>query len=156
DESRTPKTFDLIFTAGPEKGNRSLGIYELAKGGWKICLTTTASTRPKIFATKRGSGLALETLKRTAARKREKPEPADHRPYEPVAELEGEWTLLSLVRDGAPLEGSLLKYGKRVDRQNQVTVTFGPQVMFKAKYTVDAAARPKTIDFVPVQGPDKG
>src|SRR5215470_4959186 len=55
DESRTPKTFDLNFTAGPEKGNRSLGIYELTKSAWKICLTTTASTRPKSFATKRGS-----------------------------------------------------------------------------------------------------
>src|SRR5262245_12581118 len=29
DGRKKPKTIDMIFTTGPEKGNRSLGIYEL-------------------------------------------------------------------------------------------------------------------------------
>src|SRR5215469_15645901 len=29
DAAQKPKTFDLKFTAGPEKGNTNLGIYEL-------------------------------------------------------------------------------------------------------------------------------
>ena len=39
DGKKKPKTFDLTFTAGPEKGNRSLGIYELKGDNWKLCLT---------------------------------------------------------------------------------------------------------------------
>src|ERR1035438_34353 len=38
DETQTPKTFDLLFEQGPEKGNQSLGIYELDGDSWKICL----------------------------------------------------------------------------------------------------------------------
>ena len=34
---KRPKQFDLVFTAGPEKGNRSPGIYELQGDDWKLC-----------------------------------------------------------------------------------------------------------------------
>src|SRR5262249_16780294 len=64
DATQKPKTIDLMFTEGPEKGNTALGIYELNGDTWRICLTVTAKERPKEFATKSGSGLALETLKR--------------------------------------------------------------------------------------------
>src|SRR4030081_989685 len=64
DGTKKPKAFDLVFTAGPEKGNRSLGIYELKGDRWKICLTVTGDKRPKKFATTPGSGCALETLAR--------------------------------------------------------------------------------------------
>ena len=40
DATITPKELDLTFAAGPEKGNTSLGIYELAGDDWRICLTT--------------------------------------------------------------------------------------------------------------------
>jgi uncharacterized protein (TIGR03067 family) len=64
DVSKTPKTLDLIFTDGPEKGTTSLGIYELVGDNLRICLSLGASSRPTEFATKQGSGHALETLKR--------------------------------------------------------------------------------------------
>src|SRR3954467_8584128 len=64
DGTKKPKTFDLLFTAGPEKGNRSLGIYQLKGDAWKICLTVTGKTRPTKFETTPGSGCALETLTR--------------------------------------------------------------------------------------------
>ena len=35
-DAQTPKAFDLKFTAGPEKGNTSLGIYDLDGDHWKI------------------------------------------------------------------------------------------------------------------------
>src|SRR5258705_1875149 len=60
DEASTPKTLDMTFTAGPEKGNTSLGIYELDGDTWRICLTVTGTRRPGTFATNPGSGLALE------------------------------------------------------------------------------------------------
>src|SRR5215467_8256644 len=40
DESAKPKTFDLVFTAGPEKGNRNRGIYKLTAKSWTLCLAT--------------------------------------------------------------------------------------------------------------------
>src|ERR1035437_3738260 len=67
DEAQVPKAFNLNFTEGPEKGNTSYGIYELDGDTWKICLTITGNQRPREFATKPGSGLALETLERGAA-----------------------------------------------------------------------------------------
>ncbi len=64
DVSKSPKTIDMLFTGGPEKGNVSLGIYELEGDDWKICLGLTGKERPKAFVTTPGSGHALETLKR--------------------------------------------------------------------------------------------
>jgi uncharacterized protein (TIGR03067 family) len=64
DSTATPKQLDLKFTEGPEKGNASLGIYELDEDTWKLCLTVTAKERPTAFATQIGSGTALETLRR--------------------------------------------------------------------------------------------
>src|SRR6185369_4105942 len=58
------KTLDMKFTEGPEQGNTSLAIYDLNGDTLRICLTVTSKTRPSEFATKAGSGLALETLKR--------------------------------------------------------------------------------------------
>ena len=63
DVTRTPKTLDLSFTEGPEKGSISLAIYELEADTWKICLTIAGNDRPKEFVTKAGSGHALETLR---------------------------------------------------------------------------------------------
>ena len=64
DASTTPKTFNLSFTLGPEKGNRSLGIYELDGDDWRICLTTRGEVRPKTFAAPPDSGIAVEVFKR--------------------------------------------------------------------------------------------
>ncbi len=64
DAGKKPKTIDLKFTEGPEKGNTSYGIYELDGDDFKLCLTITAKDRPAEFATKAKSGLGLEVLKR--------------------------------------------------------------------------------------------
>ncbi len=54
----TPYTLDMVFTAGPEKGNVNRGIYEVGGDGWKLCLNMTGGVRPDEFATRPGSGLA--------------------------------------------------------------------------------------------------
>jgi uncharacterized protein (TIGR03067 family) len=66
DTTATPKTFDLHFNQGPEKGNVSLGIYELDGDTWTICIGLTGRIRPQKFATEAGSGHALESLKRAS------------------------------------------------------------------------------------------
>ena len=54
----------MKFTEGPEKGNTSLGIYQLEGDDLKLCLTITAKDRPAEFAAKPKSGLGIEVLKR--------------------------------------------------------------------------------------------
>src|ERR1700761_9367212 len=62
----TPKTFDMYFEEGVEKGNTNFGIYEFTgdEGSWRLCLATRGAARPKTFASSPHSGIALETLER--------------------------------------------------------------------------------------------
>jgi uncharacterized protein (TIGR03067 family) len=64
DAAKKPKTFDMSFSDGPEKGKTCLGIYEMDGDTWKLCIGLTGKERPKEFATKENSGHALEVLKR--------------------------------------------------------------------------------------------
>jgi uncharacterized protein (TIGR03067 family) len=150
-----PRSFDLRFEEGPEKGNTNFGIYELDGDTWRVCLATRGSERPKEFAAPPGTGIALETLQRHAADAADVAVAADA-PASPAgdsaAELAGEWVPLSLVRDGQALDKGMLKYGKRTATANEVTVKFGPQVVLKARYAVDRSRTPMTMDYVLADG----
>ncbi len=173
DASKTPKTFDLKFTAGPEKGNTSFGIYKLDGDTWKICLALTGKKRPQKFATSPGSGFALETLQRdtsaTSKHKRQKASeskrvastkdeqaPRSLADAQPVPELEGEWAMVSCVMAGQPLDQGYIKFGKRVARGNEVTVSMAGQVILKARFTADRTKEPNTMDYVLLHGPRTG
>jgi len=148
DSKKTPRTLDLMFEAGPEKGNRSLAIYELDGDTWRICLTVTAKTRPAAFATAPGSGLALETLRRG---------PAALDPLRAeLALLEGEWAMVSCARDGHSLHKAMIKIGKRLAKGNETTVMFGDEVFLKAAYSLGVSQRPKSIDYILTAGPNQG
>jgi RNA polymerase sigma-70 factor (ECF subfamily) len=150
DVSRTPKTLDIEFTEGPEKGNTALAIYELDGDNWKICLTVGAKERPKDFATKASSGLALETLRREPAE-----DPAEMLKKE-LALLDGEWTMVSVTADGQAMPEAIAKTGKRVAHGNETTVTIAGQLVMKATFTIDPTKKPKTIDYTMTDGPTKG
>ncbi len=64
DTAVVPHALDMVFTAGPEKGNTNRGIFEVDGDAWKLCLNMAGGARPSEFATKPGSGLALEILRR--------------------------------------------------------------------------------------------
>jgi len=64
DISKKPKTIDVTFTEGPEKGTTMLGIYELEGDTYKVCLDPQGKERPTKFETKKGSRNVLEVLKR--------------------------------------------------------------------------------------------
>ena len=64
DPAKTPRTFDLTPDDGPEKGKTTKGIYEIKGDEMKVCHGDAGADRPKEFASKEGSGLALVTLKR--------------------------------------------------------------------------------------------
>jgi uncharacterized protein (TIGR03067 family) len=154
DPTKRPKSLDLKFTAGPEKGNTSRGIYELDGDNWKICLTVTSKTRPSAFATAPGTGLALETLRRdaiSAARDKAKT-PVEDVHFVPVAELQGEWSLVSLLLNGKPIDPGAIQYGKRVVKGDEMKLTFGRDVVTKAKMAADSTKCPKIMDYVHVAG----
>ena len=129
-QTTAPKSFDLRFEQGPEKGNTNFGIYELDGDTWKICLATRGSERPKEFAAPRGTGIALETLQRQTSADAVEALVAADTPASPAgdsaAELAGEWVPLSLVRDGQALDKGMLKYGRRTATANEVAVTVRP------------------------------
>ncbi len=147
DESAKPKTFDLAFTAGPEKGNTALGIYDLKRDAWKICFTVTAKSRPTKFATTPGSGLALETLQREKPAafppKQSKPRAADPA----LNTISGEWAMVSNVRNGVPLDPQYVPAGRRTVVNGVMTVTVMGQSVLKANVYPDDTQSPMTVDY---------
>lgn len=154
DASTTPRQLNMKFDAGPEKGNTNLGIYKLDGDTWKLCLATRGAVRPSRFASTPGSGFAVETLTRGDV-------PEAVKVKAPVSkkaatEFEGEWSLVSALMNGQPMEQSAIQWVKRVTRGNQTTVFVGPQVMLKVEFTSDSSKSPKTIDYLNLHGPNKG
>ncbi len=146
DEKAKPHTIDMVFTAGPEKGNTNRGIFELDDDTWRLCLNMHGGERPTRFASN-GNGVALETLVRGKAVKKGK-ETAPKMTFVPAPELEGEWQMAECVTSGEPLAAEFLSHGKRVAKGNDTTVTMMGKVMIKAKFTVDRSTKPMSIDYL--------
>jgi len=145
DSTTTPKTFDVKFHKGPHKGETSLGIYKLDGNTWTICIGLAGVKRPARFAATPGSGHALETLTRAVAgAAAEQVEPAG----EPVAELEGEWFMLSCFQDGKPMDAKICAGARRVFHGNQTTMFVFDQVYMKSRFTANRAAVPTSIDYL--------
>jgi len=150
DPSQKPKTIDMIFSEGPEKGTTALGIYELDGDHWKLCLTIANRERPKEFATKPNSGLALETLK-----PRKVPPLSDAAKAE-LAKFAGEWTMESGEINGQKMPDPLRAQFKRTVKADETLVMMGDQVFMRAQFAIDPAKKPKTIDYLQLEGPTKG
>ena len=147
---KRPKQFDLVFTAGPEKGNRSPGINELQGDAWKLCLAVTGNTRPTQFATAPGSGRALEILRRGAAFSVAPDSPVqtlESEANDPAPELEGEWQMTGCHADGYPVPDSMVKTGRRVANNGETSSFFGKQQIMQARYTASRGALPHTLDY---------
>ncbi len=170
DETKSPKTFDLLFTTGPQKGTTNPGIYKLRGDAWTMCLAMRGKTRPKTFATKPRTGLVLETLEREGAASASKPRATRAtssraaKPSSAVApatpgaptEIEGEWKMTRGVFNGAPLAPEMVAYCTRITRGDVTRIVAGPQEMLHAKFTLDSTQAPRAIDYVNLAGSNKG
>jgi uncharacterized protein (TIGR03067 family) len=150
DASKLPKTLDLAFQSGPERGNTALAIYELDGDRWRICLPVAGKTRPTAFATKPGSGLALETLLRQTGPS------ADERKKAAVKALQGTWSLIQCVMDGQTMPEEFARTGTRLVKGNETTVLFGKQVFLKAAFALGVTSEPATIDYIVTAGEMQG
>jgi uncharacterized protein (TIGR03067 family) len=175
DVEATPAQIDIEFVEGPEAGNWCYGLYELAGDHLTFCLGLGGSARPSAFATKPGSGHALEHLKRASAarpdsvtggtRLSQPPAPAKPERVDPAAfdvemtpllrRLEGNWVPVQLVQDGKAMADQWLSFGSRTTVGNDVKVVFGGQTMVHAKMRVDETVTPIAIDYLNL-GPHAG
>ncbi len=73
-----------------------------------------------------------------------------------LAQLQGEWTMVSGSADGQPMPDQMRKEMKRVCKGDEITVTMGDRVFLKAKITIDPSKTPKTIDYDMTEGLSKG
>jgi uncharacterized protein (TIGR03067 family) len=136
-----------------------------------LCVGLVANgTRPKTFATRAGSGHALETLERlTAARPvnvtggsakdtkdtkdtKATKELADPSSFEvamtPLLErLQGEWIPVELFMDGKAMPSQWLAFGTRTMNGNEMRVVFGGQTMLHAKVRIDEGVAPIAVDY---------
>lgn len=70
--------------------------------------------------------------------------------------LDGEWSMVSGTADGQPMPEAMVKTGKRVAKNGEVTISINGRVFFKAKYTLDPSMKPATIDYDMTEGFTKG
>jgi len=73
-----------------------------------------------------------------------------------MAQLEGEWSMVSGEANGFSMPKETVHSGKRVAKDGETTITFGGQVYFKAKFSIDPPKKPKAIDYTMTEGPTKG
>lgn len=73
-----------------------------------------------------------------------------------LAQLQGEWSMVSGSADGQPMPDLLLKQMKRVCKGDEATVTLAGQVYIKAKISIGPSKKPKTIDYQMTDGFTKG
>jgi uncharacterized protein (TIGR03067 family) len=173
DQTRKPKCFDLLVTAGHAAGTSHLGIYKVDGKRWTICLAAGGKTRPETFATRTGTGLVLETLERgvsvrKATKGKSQPKPAAGSPAAgteaefqvtpsgAVSVLEGEWTMVAGVFNGAVMAENMVKWCRRITRGNVTSVVAGPQLMLKARFTLDDSTKPHAIDYINLEGANAG
>jgi len=73
-----------------------------------------------------------------------------------LAQLQGEWAMVSGSADGMEMPEALRQTAQRVCKGEETTVTVGGQLIMKAKFTLDPAKKPKAIDYDVLDGPTKG
>ena len=173
DQTKRPKAIDLLITGGHAEGTRHRGIYELKGDRWTICLATRGSRRPRTFATKPETGLVLQTLERGGAGGRPSKtktaknltpsraaKPAtvsvDDVLGGPPTAWEGDWKMVSGVFNGVPMGADMVKWCTRVTRGDVTAVMAGPQVMMRARFTLDSSHRPSWVDYANLVGSNKG
>ena len=161
DDKAKPKGLDMVITGGHAAGTRHAGVYKFAKGAWTLCLAAAGAPRPKKFACSSDGGFAMQTFRRAEAASPSadfgeaanvSTTPSDAR----TTAIDGEWAMLSGVFNGAAMADDMVKWCTRVSRGDITKVLAGPNVMLEARFTLDDAATPWSVDYMNLRGALKG
>jgi uncharacterized protein (TIGR03067 family) len=110
---------------------------------------TTTSTTMKTIRIAFLSGLAAVTILSVGAE--------DNKAVKKdMAQLQGEWLMVSGSADGEAMPDDIRKQMKRVCKGDETTTTMSGQVFLKAKIAIDPSKKPKTIDYEMTEGFTKG
>ena len=168
-----PAEIDIDFIAGPESGNRNLGIFRLSGDQLEICLDMVGNTRPTQFTSLGGKGRAYEKLRRTSQTRPENvtgghpptrqasaglvtsSKGFEYQESELLKQLQGDWTALKIVRDGQELPPMMLRTARREATMNEVKISFGGQVMIHALMRIDETTLPIRLDYFHLDGAAK-
>jgi uncharacterized protein (TIGR03067 family) len=168
-----PHEIDIDFVAGPEAGNRNLGIFRLDGEHLEICLDTLGKSRPTEFGTAGRSGHAFERLRRSSQARPKNVTGGTPPPAQPPLEkhdgagfefvesatltrLQGEWTAVKLVRDGQEPPATMLATMLRSAVKNELKVSCGGQLMIHARVRIDERADPIHVDYYNLLGGAQG
>jgi len=72
-----------------------------------------------------------------------------------VAELQGEWAMVSCIRSGEKLPGSFAKQGKRIIEGTQSKLYFGPQMYMQGTLSSDGPGKIR-LEFSSGEAPQLG
>src|SRR6266496_2233675 len=73
-----------------------------------------------------------------------------------LAQLQGEWSMVSGSADGQPLSDDMRQQMKCVCKGDETTTMMAGRIFLKAKFTLDPSKKPKTIDYQMTDGFTKG
>jgi uncharacterized protein (TIGR03067 family) len=168
-----PHEIEIEFVAGPEAGNWNYGIFRLDGDRFELCLDLNGRPRPTEFRAARGSGHAHETLRRSSRSRPEqvsggtpaaRPQVAvaaecvgfDFVPSPTLARLQGDWSAITLVRDGQEAPSMILATGRRQASKNELRIFFGGQLMIHALIRIDEDQNPIHVNYYNIGGFSKG
>jgi uncharacterized protein (TIGR03067 family) len=165
DVEAEPHAIDIEFVEGPEAGNTNRGIFRLEGDMLEICLDMGGAPRPATFHAAPGTRHAFEALRRSSRARPESvdggtprpraeaaPAAAEADPFEYVdsptmRRLQGEWSAVTLVRDGMSLPPMMLKGGSRSMSGHAVKVSFAGQVMVDALMRIAEGTDPVRVEY---------
>lgn len=147
DPLQKTKTIDFTITEGEGKGNHYLGIYELGENTRKMCFAPPGEARPTELTSTSDSQRILVTFQREKedAIKRDR------------QRIEGTWLVTALEMSGnKAMDEDAKKLKVVIGADGSWNVTVEGNEGNQGTSAIDPLKSPKTIDFTPTVGDDKG
>jgi len=142
DPTKTPKRYDQTITHGPAKGRTYSCIYQIDGDTYKLCGSFRGGPPPAAFASKPGSGLILQVLKR------EKQMVKEALIEVGLRELAGTWQAVTYALDGnAASPEDMAKIKLSVEPDGRATALREGRPFIAAASTLDPTTSPMNIDF---------
>jgi uncharacterized protein (TIGR03067 family) len=161
DVEAEPHAIDIEFVEGPESGNTNHGIFRVDGDTLEICLDTSGAPRPATFHVAPGTHHAFEVLRRSSRARPESVTGGTPQPRAAATEtarfeyvdsptmrrLQGEWSAVTLVRDGMSLPPMMLRGGSRSMSGHAVKVSFAGQIVVNALVRLAEGTDPIHVEY---------